>query len=100
MILFILEAHGALHFGGGVDKTAKQIAGQRMVITAGIYILELLRLVIVALGIRPLEKEAFNLVCRVQRVAFLLVQLLRETLQRPANVGAIRRAILVDDFAE
>ena len=28
VVLFVLEAHGALHFGGGVDELAQRIAGQ------------------------------------------------------------------------
>ena len=28
VVLFVLEAHGALHFGGGIDKRAQRIAGQ------------------------------------------------------------------------
>ena len=40
MVLLVLEAHGALHFGGGVDEGAQRIAGQRVMI-AGIDVFEL-----------------------------------------------------------
>ena len=41
VVLFVLEAHGALHFGGGVDERAQRIAGQRVVVAAGVHVLEL-----------------------------------------------------------
>ena len=77
MVLFVLEAHGALHFGRSVDKRAQRIAGQRMIIAAGVDVLELAGFVIVLLRIDPLEQEALNLIGRIQRVAFLFVQLIR-----------------------
>ena len=100
VVFFVLEAHGALHFGGGVNKGAQRIAGQRMVVAAGIDVLELASFVIAALGVRSLEQETFNLVGRVERVALLLVQHLGVALQHATNVGCIRRPTLVDDFAE
>ena len=41
VILLVLEAHRALHFGGGVDEGAQRIAGERVVIAAGVDVLEL-----------------------------------------------------------
>ena len=52
MVLLVLEAHGALHFGGGVDKRAQRVAGQRVVIAAGVDVLELAGFVIAPLGVR------------------------------------------------
>ena len=100
MILFVLESHGALHFGGGVDERAQRVAGQRMVVAAGIHVFELAGLVVVALGIHALKQEAFDLVGRVQGVALLFVQVRSETFQDAAHVGGVRAAVLVDDFAE
>src|SRR5581483_6332774 len=74
MVLFVLEAHGALHFGGGVNESAKRIAWQRVVIATGIDVLEFSGFVKAALRIGTFEEEPFNLVGRVQRVAFLLVE--------------------------
>src|SRR5262249_8263071 len=83
-----------------IDESAKGVAGQRMVVAAGVDVLELTRLVITALGVCTLEKEAFDFICRVQRVALFVVQVVRETLQHSANIGGIVRAVLVDDVAE
>ena len=100
MVLFILEAHGALHFGGGVDESAQRIAGQRVVIAAGIDVFELAGFVIVALGVGALEEEAFDFVGGVERVAFFFVKLLGVAFQNAADIGAIGRAVLVNYFAE
>ena len=35
VVLLVCEAHGALHFGGGVDEQAQRIARQRVVVAAG-----------------------------------------------------------------
>jgi len=61
-----------LHFCGGVNEGAQGIARKGVVIAASVDVLELLRFVVVPLGIRPFEEEALNFVCRVERVAFLL----------------------------
>ena len=34
VVLLVLEAHRALHFGGGVDELAQRVAGQRVVVAA------------------------------------------------------------------
>ena len=83
MVLLVLEAHGALHFGAAVDEQAQRIAGQRVVVAAGVDVLELAGLVIVPLGVRALEEEAFDFVGRVQRVAVLFVQALRVAFSTP-----------------
>src|SRR2546421_12646845 len=72
MVFFILETHRALYFRSGVDKRAQRIAGQRMIIATGIYVLKLAGLVVAALSVRSLEKETFNLVGRVQSEALAL----------------------------
>ncbi len=46
VVLLVLEAHGALHFGGGVDKVAQRIARQGVVVAARVHVLELAGLVI------------------------------------------------------
>ncbi len=56
-------------------KRAQRIAGQRVIVAAGVHVFELAGLVVVPLGVYALEEEAFNLVGRVQRVAFVLEQL-------------------------
>ena len=73
MILFVLEAHRALHFGGRVNKTAQRIAGQRVVIAAGVHVLKFVRLVIVTFGVFTLEQETFDFVRRIERIAFVFV---------------------------
>src|SRR2546425_8036089 len=62
--------------------------------------LELLRFVVVPLGIWPFEKEALNFVCRVERVAFLFVDLFSKRFESAADIGAIGCAVLVDDLTE
>src|ERR1700756_2800037 len=100
MVLFVLEAHSALHFGSCIDERAQGIARQRVIISASVDVLELASFVIVPLGILSLEQEALDFVGGVQRVTFLLVQRLSVALQDATNVGAVRRAALVNDFAE
>ena len=41
VVLLVLETHGALHFGGRVDERAQRIAGQRVIVAAGVDVLEL-----------------------------------------------------------
>ncbi len=77
MILLVLEAHRALHFGSHVDEHAQRIAGERMIVAAGVDVIELAGLVEVTLGIESLEKEAFDLVGGVERIAVFLVLLER-----------------------
>ena len=74
VVLLVLEAHGALHFGGGIDKRAQRIARQRVIIAAGIDVLELAGLVVMPLGVGTLEQEAFDFIGGVEGVAVLLVQ--------------------------
>src|SRR5450432_2496197 len=71
-----------------------------MIVAAGVDVVELAGFMITALGIRPLEQEAFNFVGRIQGVAFFFVLIFGEILQHPTNVGTVRRTILIDDFAK
>ncbi len=41
MVLLVLEAHRALHFGGGVNEGAQRIAGQGVIVSAGVDVFEL-----------------------------------------------------------
>src|SRR5579872_6979693 len=100
MVLFVLEAHGALHFGRGVDESAECIPGEGMVVTAGVDVLELAGFVIVTLSVRSFEEESFNFVGRVEGVLFLLEEFVGVSLQNAANVARVGCAALVDDFAE
>src|SRR5258706_6574361 len=52
------------------------------------------------LCVNSIEQEPFDLVCGIQRQAFLLMKFIRVGLENTTNVGAIRSAILVDDLAE
>ena len=100
VVLLVLEAHGALHFGGCVDELAQRIERQRVIVAAGVDELEFARLVVMLLGVVAGEEEAFNLIGGVQRVALFLVQLVGVGLQHAAQVAGVRRAVLVDDGAE
>src|SRR5579871_3685994 len=66
----------------------------------GIYVFEFAGFVIAALGVNALKQEALNFIGGVERVAFFLVHLLGKNFERAANIGAIRRAALVNDFAK
>ena len=74
VVFLVLEAHGALHFSRRVDERAQRIAGQRMIVAAGIDIFELAGFVIMALGVGAFEEESFDFVGGVERVALLLVR--------------------------
>src|ERR1700733_7879336 len=100
MVFFILEAHGALHFCRSVNKCAQLVAGQRMIVAAGVYIFELAGFRIVALSVNTLEEKAFNFIGGVECVAFFFVHLLGKNLERSPNISAVRRAALVNDFAK
>ena len=100
MVLLVLEAHRALHFRCGVDERAQLIARQRVIVAAGVDVLELAGFGIVPLGVHALEEEAFDFVGGVQGVIVLLVLILGELLQYAADVGRVRAAVLIDDFAE
>ena len=41
VVFFVLETHGALHFGGRVDEGAERVAGQGVIVATGIYVFEL-----------------------------------------------------------
>ena len=56
--------------------------------------------VVARFGVGAVEEEAFDFIGGVERVALFFVQLVGEGLERAADVGFVRRAVLVDDFAE
>src|SRR5258708_661371 len=82
------------------SRKAQPIAGQGLIISASVDVFELQRFVVAALSIGALEKKALDFVGRIQRVTFLLIQVVGVTLQCAANVGSVRGATLVDDFAK
>ncbi len=100
VILFVLESHGPLHFGAPVDKGAQRIAGQRVIVSAGVHILEFAGFVIAPLGVEARENEAFDFIGGVQRVAVLFELSLGISLQHAAHVADVRAAVLLQDFAE
>src|SRR5260221_1669735 len=100
MVFLILEAHGALHFRRGIDERAQRIAGQRMVIAAGVHIVELAGFVVATLGVCALEEEALNFVGGVERIAFFLVHVISELFEQAADIGGVWLAAFVDYVAE
>jgi hypothetical protein len=72
VVLLVLEAHGALHFGRGVDELAQRIERERVVVAAGVDELELAGLVVALLGVLAGEEEALDLGGRVEGVLFSL----------------------------
>ena len=86
VVLLVLEAHGALHFRGCVDELAKRIAGQRVIVAAGVHVFELAGVVIAPLRVRSLEEKAFNFVRGVQRVPSSC-SVVGVVLQHAANVA-------------
>ena len=79
VILFVLEAHRALHFGRRVDELAQRIERQHVIVAAGVDEFELARLVEVPLRVPAGEEKSFDLVGRVQRVALFLEQTCRSS---------------------
>ena len=75
-------------------------ACSRVVVTARIDVFEFAGLGIAALRIESGEKEALNLVGRVQRVFVFRELVLRVRLQNAAHVADIQSALLIDDFPE
>ena len=73
MIFLILESHCALHFRCRINESAQRISRQRMIVAAGVHILELPGLVITPFGIRALEEKSFDFIGGVQGVTVLLV---------------------------
>jgi len=71
-----------------------------VIISAGIHVIEFPGLVETALGILALEQEAFDFVGGVECVALVLEQASGIALQQTAGVGAVGRAVLVNDLAE
>src|SRR5260221_9233024 len=100
MVFLILKAHGALYFRRGIDEGAQWVARQRMVIAAGVHIVELAGFVVATLGVCALEEEAFNLIGGVERVAFLLVHVVGKLLEQATDIGGVWLAAFVDDVAK
>src|SRR4030081_1676080 len=100
MVLFVLEAHRTLYLRGRIDEGAQRIAGQRMVVSAGIHVLKFPRFVVAPLRVRSLKQESFNLVRGIQGVFLILVHLTSKTLKPTANIGAVGRAVFVYHFTE
>src|SRR3984893_777549 len=100
MVFLVLEPHRPLYFRRRIDKRTQRIAGEGMIISAGVDVFELQRFVVAALSIGALEKKALDFVGGIQSVTFLFVQVVGVTLQCAANVGSVRLATLVDDLAK
>src|SRR5713101_329577 len=100
VVFLVLEAHGSLDFGRGINKRAQRIAGKRVVITAGVDVFELADFVVIPLRVLAFEKESFDFIGGVERVALLLVESVGVALQDSANVGGVRRTVFVDHVAE
>jgi hypothetical protein len=60
VVLLILEAHGALHFGRGVNELAQRIERQHVIVAAGVDELELARLVVALLRVAAGEEKALR----------------------------------------
>ncbi len=71
-----------------------------MVVAAGVDVLELSGLVVVAFGVKSFEEETLDLVGGVQRVAFLGVTIVGELLERAADVAGERLAVAIEDVGE
>src|SRR5205807_10632303 len=100
MIFFVLKAHGALHFGGRVDKSAQRIAGKGMVVAPGVDVFEFAGFVIAALGVRPVKEKTLDFVGGVERVTLVFDQAVGISLQDTANVGATGLAVVVQQVSE
>ena len=100
VVLLVLEAHGALHFGGGVDELAQRIERKRVVVSAGRDEFEFAGFVVGLLGILAGEEEALDLGGRIQGVLLFCVELVSVGLQHTAQIAGVGRAVLVDDDAE
>ena len=100
MVLLILEAHRALHLGNRIDERAQRVSRQRVKVPASVHVFELVRLMVTPLGVFPGKQKAFNFIGRVQGVAVLVILVLRKAFEDAANIGTVRRAVLVDHVTE
>src|SRR5580658_4518214 len=100
MVLLVLKAHRALHFGNRIDEVAQRVAGQGVIVAAGVDVLERAGLVVAPFGIEAFKEEALDLAGRVERVAFLRITFVGELLERAANVTGKRPSLAVEDVAE
>ncbi len=100
VVLFVLEAHGALDFSRGVDELAQRIERQRVIVAAGGNKLELAGLVIYLFGVLAGKQKALDLGGGVEGVLFLGVELVGVVFQDAAKVARVEGAVLVDDGSE
>src|SRR5260370_41773309 len=100
VVFLVLETHGSLHFGGSINKRAQRIAGECMVVTAGIDVFEFAGFVVTPLRVLALEKESFDFIGGVECVAFFLVEIISVALQHSPDVSGVRRTVFVNHVAE
>ena len=81
-------------------KSRNGIAGQRVVVAAGVDVLELAGFVKPAFGVEAFKEKTLDFVGGVERVAFLCITFVGEFLERAANVAGKRLAIAIEDVGE
>jgi len=75
VVLFIFEAHGALHFSRGVDELTERIERQRMIVAAGGDEIEFACLVVLLLSIFAGEEEALDFSGGIERELLFGIEL-------------------------
>jgi len=100
VVFLVLEPERALDLGGGINEGAQRVAGERVVVAAGIDVVEPPGLGEVTLGVFARKEEAFDFVGGVKGVALFLVELVGIFLEHAAQIAGVRSSILVDDLAE
>ena len=100
VVLFVLEAHRALHFGGGIDVQTQHVSGKAVVIPALRGVLERAGRVVVTFGIAALEQEAFDFGGDIRGDAVFGVQPFGQFFQTGTHVGTVGAAVLFADLAE
>ena len=100
VVLLVLEAHGALHFGRGVDELAQRIERQRVIVAASGDEIEFTGFVICLFSILAGEEETFDFGRGVERVLLFSVEFIGVILQHSAEIAGVKCAVLIDDDAE
>src|ERR1700735_3109920 len=100
MVFLVLETHGTLHFGSGVDELTERVTRERMIVSALVDVLELASLMVGALGVDTIKEEALDLIRSVQRIAIPGKLLIGEILQDSTDVARVVGAIFVNYFAK
>ena len=100
VVFLVLEAHRALDFGDRIDKRTERIARQRLVIAAGVDVLEFVGLIEALLRVDAAEEKALDLVGRIERIAVLRKLVVCELLEHAANVRRELRAVAIEHVAE